>query len=165
MEEVEYCRNPAQVRVFAGVPEALRQLKHAGFKLFLITNQSGIGRGLVSENDFDAVQREFLCQLGAPVIDGVYFAPEAPGQPSPRRKPAPGMLLEAAAEHHLDLSASWFIGDKSSDIETGRAAGTRTILVLTGYGRQQAGCHPDFIAESVIEAVASVILNSVRPAG
>ena len=151
MEEVDYCRDPAQVRAFEGVPAALLELKQAGFLLILITNQSGIGRGILSTADFEAVQTEFLRQLGclglgSGLIDGVYFAPEAPGEPSTHRKPAPGMLLEAAAEHHIDLSASWTIGDKSSDIEAGRAAGTRTILVLTGYGRHQTGCHPDFTA-------------------
>jgi D-glycero-D-manno-heptose 1,7-bisphosphate phosphatase len=159
MEEVEYCRDPALVRVFDGVVASLLRLRCAGFKLFLITNQSGIGRGLLTESDFHAVQREFLKQLGDVLIDGVYFAPEAPDQPSPRRKPAPGMLLEAASEHEIDLSASWLIGDKSSDMGAGRAAGTRTILVLTGYGREQITSDADFIAQDVNDAVANVILK------
>jgi D-glycero-D-manno-heptose 1,7-bisphosphate phosphatase len=159
MEEVEYCRDPALVRVLDGVTTSLQQLKTAGFKLFLITNQSGIGRGLLTESDFHSVQQEFLNQLGNGLIDGVYFAPEAPDQPSTRRKPAPGMLLEAAAEHNLDLAASWVIGDKSSDMGAGRAAGTRTILVLTGYGREQVTSGADFIAEDVNDAIANVILK------
>jgi histidinol-phosphate phosphatase family protein len=145
--------------VFDGVTPSLQGLKSAGFKLFLITNQSGIGRGLLTESDFQAVQREFLNQLGNGLIDGVYFAPEAPDQPSNRRKPAPGMLLEAASEHDLDLAASWVIGDKSSDIKAGRAAGTRTILVLTGYGRQQLASGADFVAQDVNDAIANVILK------
>jgi D-glycero-D-manno-heptose 1,7-bisphosphate phosphatase len=160
MEEVNYCRDPAQVRVFEGVPSALRELRRAGFLLILITNQSGIGRGLFSTSDFEAVQTEFLRQLGLDLIDGMYFAPEVPGEPSTRRKPAPGMLLEAAAEHHIDLSASWTIGDKSSDIEAGRAAGTRTILVLTGYGPSHTGCDPDFTAADM-NAATGLILHSV----
>ena len=161
MEEVNYCRDPAQVRVFEGAPAALLELKQAGFLLILITNQSGIGRSLFSTSDFEAVQTEFLRQLGDPkLIDAVYFAPEAPGEPSTRRKPAPGMLLEAAAEHHIDLSASWTIGDKSSDIEAGLAAGTRTILVLTGYGRSHAGCDPDFTAAGM-NAATALILHSI----
>ena len=161
MEEVDYCRDPAQVRVFADVPAALLKLKQAGFLLILITNQSGIGRGILSTSDFEAVQAEFSRQLGDPsLLDGVYYAPEAPGEPSTRRKPAPGMLLEAAAEHHIDLSASWTIGDKSSDIEAGRAAGTRTILVLTGYGRRQTNCHADFTV-SDIRAAIKIILPAI----
>ena len=157
MEEVEYCRDPARVRIFDGVVASLQQLKSHGFKLFLITNQSGIGRGLLTESDFYAVQKQFLLQLGDDLIDGVYFAPESPEQPSSRRKPAPGMLLEAAAEHDLDLSASWTIGDKSSDLAAGRAAGTRTILVRTGYGRQQPADLADYVAEDINEVVALVL--------
>ena len=158
MEEVSYCRDPAQVQVFATVPAALRELKRAGFLLILVTNQSGIGRGLFSHADFEAVQAEFFRQLGDPrLIDAVYFAPEAPGAPSTRRKPAPGMLLEAAAQYHIDLSASWTIGDKLCDIEAGRAAGTRTILVLTGYGSLQPDCHPDFTVADLAAAVRMII--------
>ena len=159
MEEVDYCRDPELVRVFDGVTSSLQRLRSAGFKLFLITNQSGIGRGFLTESDFHSVQREFLKQLGSGLIDGVYFAPEAPHQPSERRKPAPGMIFEAAAEHNLDLGASWAIGDKSSDVGAGRAAGTRTILVLTGYGRHQDASDADFVAEDVNDAIANVILK------
>jgi len=162
MEEADYCRDPERVHVFDGISSALIRLKQAGFKLFLITNQSGIGRGILTLADFDSVQKEFFRQLGAGLIDGVYFAPESPDQPSTRRKPAPGMLLEAAGKHHIDLQASWTIGDKASDIEAGRAAGTRTILVLTGYGAQQAsGCNPEFTVKDVNAAVSDVILKSV----
>lgn len=159
MDEVEYCRDPAQVQLFKCVPAALRELKQAGFLLFLVTNQSGIGRGILSTANFEAVQTEFFRQLENPgLIDGVYFAPEVPGKPFTRRKPSPAMLLEAAAEHHIDLAASWTVGDKSSDIEAGRAAGTRTILVLTGYGSLQTGCNPDFTAAG-IDAASTLILQ------
>jgi D-glycero-D-manno-heptose 1,7-bisphosphate phosphatase len=161
MEEAEYCRDPQRVRVFPYAAASLGKLKQAGFKLILITNQSGIGRGLLSTADFEAVQAEFLRQLGPGLIDAVYFAPETPEQPSTRRKPAPGMLLEAAAEHQIDLPASWTIGDKSSDIEAGRTAGTRTVLVLTGYGSRQKSCEADYTADTVETAVADVILRSV----
>ncbi|MEP6534232.1 MAG: HAD family hydrolase [Bryobacteraceae bacterium] len=148
MEEVDHCRYPEQVKVFEGVPAALRQLKEAGYLLILITNQGGIGRGILTTEDFHAVQAEFVRQLGDPdLIDAVYFAPDMPGVPSTRRKPAPGMLLEAAAEYGIDLPASWTIGDKAIDVEAGRAAGTRTVLVLTGYGRHQTDCNPDLIAD------------------
>ena len=160
MEEVDYCGDPAQVQLFNGVPAALRELKQAGFLLFLVTNQSGIGRGILSNANFEAVQTEFFRQLDNPgLIDGVYFAPEAPGKSFTRRKPSPAMLLEAAAEHHIDLAASWTVGDKSSDIAAGRAAGTRTILVLTGYGSRQTPCNPDFTAAG-INAATTLILQS-----
>ena len=165
MEEVNYCRDPTQVRVFEGVPAALRELKQAGFLLILVTNQSGIGRGILSTADYEAVQAEFFRQLDDPgLIDGVYFAPEAPGQPSTRRKPAPGMLLEAASEHQIELPASWTIGDKSSDIEAGRAAGTQTILVLTGHGSRHAGCDPHHTAAN-LDAATRLILHSPQGGG
>jgi histidinol-phosphate phosphatase family protein len=159
MEEVHYCSDPALVRVYTGVPEALRMAKAAGFRTFIITNQSGIARGLITLEQYHAVQAEFLRQLGRGAIDASYFCPDAPGVPSNRRKPAPGMVLEASAEFGLDLSRSWFIGDKAADIECGRRAGTRTIRVLTGYGSQE-DCPADFIVSDVVTAV-QIVLQSV----
>jgi D-glycero-D-manno-heptose 1,7-bisphosphate phosphatase len=156
MEEVEYCNDPAKVRVYPGVPESVRKIKEAGFRTFIITNQSGIGRGWITEAQYLAVQEELLRQLGAEAIDAVYFCPDSPGTPSTRRKPEPGMVWEAAAEYDIDLARSFFIGDKSLDIECGRRAGARTILVLTGYGAQQT-CSPDFTVPDVTQAVPLVL--------
>jgi D-glycero-D-manno-heptose 1,7-bisphosphate phosphatase len=158
MEEVHYCGDPARVRVFPGVPEALRQLKEAGFRTFVITNQSGIARGLIAEAQYHAVQEELLRQIGAGAIDAAYFCADPPGAPSTRRKPEPAMVLEAAAAYDIDLARSYFIGDKSADIECGRRAGTRTILVLTGYGADQ-DCRPDFTARDMTEAVQIVLTD------
>jgi len=151
MEEVHYCGDPAQVKVYPNVPEALRALKHAGFLNFIVSNQSGIGRGLITEAQYHAVQRELLRQLGDGSIDASYFCPDAPDMPSLRRKPQPGMLLEASAEFGIDLSASYMVGDKAADIECGRRVGAVTILVLTGYGRQQT-CVRDFTADDAAGA-------------
>jgi len=156
MEEVHYCGDPAKVKLYPGVPESLAKLKQAGFRLFIVTNQSGIGRGLITEAQYHAVQEELLRQIGDGLIDASYFCPDAPEVPSVRRKPEPGMVLEAAVDFDLDLSASWFIGDKSADVECGRRAGARTILVLTGYGAQQ-NCHPDFRVADVVEAIGIVL--------
>ncbi len=165
MEEVEYCSDPAKVRLFPGVAEALRQWKAAGYRLVLITNQSGIGRGYFTLEAYHAVHRELLRQLdeaGAPPFDGAYFCPDAPPTPSLRRKPEPGMILEAAADLGIELSRSWMIGDKASDVECGRRAGTRTILVETGYGKQ-AQAVPDFTVADLKEA-ACVIDRNAAPA-
>ena len=156
MEDAHYCGDPALVKVFPGVPDALRRLKEAGFGVFLITNQSGIGRGLISEAQYLAVEEEFLRQAGRHLVDASYYCPDAPGVPSNCRKPEPGMVLRAAAAHHIDLAASYFVGDKSADIECGRRAGTRTILVLTGYGREQK-CAADSTCRDVVEAVEVII--------
>ncbi|MBZ5621899.1 MAG: HAD family hydrolase [Acidobacteriia bacterium] len=156
MEDAHYCGDPAKVEVYPGVPEALRKLKEAGFRTFVVTNQSGIGRGLITEAQYRAVQAELLRQIGKGLLDASYFCPDAPGVPSTRRKPEPGMLLEAAADFDIDLAGSYVIGDKSADIECGRRAGARTILVRTGYGVEQV-CQPDFTADDVVQAVQLVL--------
>ena len=156
MEEVHYCSDPANVHVFPGVPAALARLKQAGFGVFVITNQAGIGRGLFTEGQYQAVEAEFLRQVGPGLVDGSYYCPDAPGTGSKCRKPEPGMVLRAAAEHEIDLAASFFVGDSASDIECGRRAGTRTILVRTGYGAQQE-CAADWVCENAAEAVGLIL--------
>ena len=164
MEEVYYCGDPAQVKVYPGVPEALRKLKEAGFRTLVVTNQSGIGRGLFTEAQYRLVEAEFLRQIGEGLIDASYFCPDVPGVPSTRRKPEPGMLLEAAADFGIDLAGSYLIGDKSADIECGRRAGTRTILVRTGYGAEaEQVCQADFAAADVVEAVQIILTARTTP--
>ncbi len=160
MEDAHYCADPAQVHVYPGVSEALRNLKQAGFRIFVVSNQSGIGRGLITSAQHDAVQAEFLRQVGGGLIDASYFCPDAPGTPSTRRKPEPGMVLEAARDFSIDLPRSYFVGDKAADIECGRRAGTRTILVRTGYGAEQA-CTADFTAEDAAAATALILSPAV----
>jgi D-glycero-D-manno-heptose 1,7-bisphosphate phosphatase len=166
MEEVHYCGDPARVRVYAGVSDGLKRLKAAGFRTFIVSNQSGIGRGLISEAQYLAVQAELLAQIGeGPTgrvwIDASYFCPDAPGASSTRRKPEPGMLLDAAAEFDIDLARSYMIGDKAVDVECGRRAGVKTILVRTGYGAEQ-DCAPDCRARDVAEAIGLVLANSSK---
>jgi D-glycero-D-manno-heptose 1,7-bisphosphate phosphatase len=156
MEDVHYCGDPAKVKVYPGVSDALRRLKEAGFATVIVSNQSGIGRGWITQDQYRAVEREFLRQAGAGLIDASYFCPDAPDAPSTCRKPAPGMLLNAARDLGLDLARSFLVGDKSDDIECGRRAGARTILVLTGYGAQQ-NCQPDFTAADAVAAVSLIL--------
>src|SRR5262249_17888829 len=150
--------DPSLVKIYPGVPDALRQLKAAGFRTFVITNQSGIGRGLITEAQYHAVAAEFLRQMGEGLIDATYFCPDAPDVPSMRRKPEPGMVREAAADFEIQLADSSFIGDKRADIACGRRAGTRTIQVRTGYGSQaDQQSRPDLIADDVAEAVRWIL--------
>lgn len=155
MEEVGYCSRAEDVRIFPGVADALRRLKQAGYLNIIITNQSGIGRGYFSILDYENVQTELLRQLGTGLIDATYFCPDHPDKPSPRRKPAIGMLEEAMRDFGIDPAGSWMIGDKAIDIECGQNARLQTILVSTGYGKQ-GGCSPDFRAETLAEAVACI---------
>ena len=159
MRDVDYCGDPGEVEVFPGATEALWKVKGAGYKLIIITNQSGIARGYFSENDYRAVEREVLHQLGEGLIDDTYYCADLPGMNSSRRKPAPGMILEAQRDHHLDLAQSYLIGDKTSDIECGRNAGVKTILVQTGYGLRESGCRARWIARDLAHA-AEIILGA-----
>jgi D-glycero-D-manno-heptose 1,7-bisphosphate phosphatase len=155
MEEVGYCGDPALVRVFPGARDAVAQLRAAGFRIVIVTNQSGIGRGYFTEADFHAVQEEFLRQLGEPV-DGVYFCADAPDVSPSKRKPSPDMLLDAARELDLDLSRSFMVGDREGDIQAGNRAGCRSILVLTGYGAADPK-HAEYGAAHVAPDLADAV--------
>jgi D-glycero-D-manno-heptose 1,7-bisphosphate phosphatase len=160
MAEVDYCSDPENVSVFPGVSEALARLKAAGFKNIIVTNQSGIGRGFFSEQQYRAVEAEVLHQIGAHLIDTTKHCPHASSENCSCRKPLPRMVHESATEFDIDLARSFFIGDKSSDIECGRNAGTRTILVLTGYGAAQNDARPDFVAKDVVAAADIILKNA-----
>ena len=157
MEDCDYCSDPKDVRIFPGVPEALRRLKSRGFKLIVITNQSGIGRGLMTVEQYRAVEAEVLQRLDD-LIGATYFCPDVPGQHSSCRKPAPGMILQAKREHGIDLSRSFFIGDKEIDVECGRNAGVRTIRVQTGFQHGTTGSTADWVAKN-LPAAAEIILS------
>lgn len=135
--EKNYLADPEQVEVFAGVGPALRQLEQGGFLLFIVTNQSGIGRGYYTLEDMERVNARLLSELerDGVRIEKIYFAPEAPDQPSRGRKPSPQFLLDAAGEFGVDLTASYMIGDKLIDLQCGWNARVRKpLLVRTGYG-------------------------------
>lgn len=157
MQDADYCSDPTQVRVFDGVPEALRQLRQEGYKLIIITNQSGIGRGFFTVDQYRLVEAEVLRQLGPGLIDATYFCPDLPGQPSKCRKPAPGMVLEAARDHHVDLARSFFVGDKEIDAECGHNAGVRSIRVRTGFDKMTDGSCADWVAENLVEAARIIV--------
>src|SRR6266478_3934770 len=157
MEDADYCSDPKQVQIFPGVAESLRRLKSNGFKLIIITNQSGIGRGFFTTEQYRAVEAEVLRQLGDGLIDATYFCPDVPGAPSKCRKPAPGMILQAARDHDVDLARSFFIGDKEIDVECGHSAGVPTIRVRTGFDKMTDGSCADWIAEDLPAAVNIIV--------
>ena len=150
--EKEYLHRPEDVEVFPGAGAALKRLADAGFKLFIVTNQSGIGRGYFTMADAESVNARVNAELAR---DGVHFektyvAPEAPDQPSRVRKPSPQFLFDARDEFNLNLAESFMVGDKLIDLECGWNAGVKkSILVRTGYG---AGFERD-AAEQVKRAV------------
>ena len=167
--EKNYLSDPAQVELLPGVPQALKRLQDAGFKLFIVTNQSGIGRGYYTVEDMHRVHdrlRALLAQDGVR-IDEIYFAPEAPDQPSRGRKPSPQFLFDARDEFGVDLGQSYLIGDKLSDLECGWNAGVKKcLLVRTGYGADVERTAADQLARAVVAedlaAAADGILRKER---
>ena len=159
IHDADYCSAPGQVQVFDGAAAALRRLKDAGFKIIVITNQSGIGRGFFTEEQYRAVETEVSRQLGNGLIDATYFCPDAPGKPSKCRKPAPGMVLDAAKDHDIDLAGSFLIGDKEIDAECAHNAGVRAIRVRTGFDKATEASGADWVAED-LPAAAKIILNA-----
>ncbi len=161
------------LQLLPGVGAALRRLRHEGYRLAILTNQSIIARGQAGEADVAAIHRRLEWELGkeGAYLDGIYVCPHHPdyGSPGERvefkrecqcRKPATGLLERACAELNLDLGRSWVIGDQTRDIEMARRAGVRSILVETGFaGRDgQFRATPDFVASN-LTAAADVILR------
>lgn len=137
IEDKDYLSQPEEVVIYPGVGRALRALIDGGFKLFIVTNQSGVGRGYFTLADVDNVHRHLLAALSRDGVhfDNVYVAPEAPDQASRGRKPSPQFLFDARDEFGLDLSRSYIVGDKLIDLACGWNAGLkRALLVRTGYG-------------------------------
>lgn len=160
MDDPGYVGDPALVRLLPGVAAALARLRARGFKTVIVTNQSGIGRGYFTEADFTRVNDRLLELLGADAIDATYFCADHPDTATARRKPEPGMLLEAARDLALDLASSWMIGDRAGDIEAGRRAGVRSILVLTGEGARADASGAAFVANDLVAAVDFILKQS-----
>ena len=134
IEDVGYGRDPEQVRLLPNAAGALRALRRAGFGLVVVGNQSGIGRGIISPSEASAVHARFLSELAREGIslDAVEYCPHAPWAGCECRKPSPALLHKAATELGVSLEASFMVGDKASDVEAGRRAGCRTILLAAG---------------------------------
>ena len=147
IEEANYLKDPDKVKLIPGVPAALRRVREAGFLVIVVSNQSGVARGYFTENEVLAVQariNEILSVEGA-AVDDYFNCPHHPAGSVPSyakdcecRKPSPGMILEAAKKYGIDISASFLVGDKLSDIEAGKAAGClKSVLVKTGHGLEE----------------------------
>ena len=162
LEERSYLADPDAVVLVPGTVEALRELRALGFRLVTVTNQSGIARGLYTEADYRAVAarlNEILEQEGAPVDDTRYCPhhPEITG-PCSCRKPSLGMYLEAADALGLDLRASYYVGDKLTDVVPALELGGQGILVRTGYGRQHEASVPEevWVVDDLLGAVERI---------
>lgn len=164
--EKHYLHKVQDVEIFPGAARALRRLQDAGFLLFIITNQSGVGRGYFTMDDVDRVSAHIAAECGRDGVafEKVYVAPERPDLPSRGRKPSPQFVFDAQQEFGLDLSRSYIIGDKLIDLECGWNAGLRrSLLVRTGYGaeleRGSKGCLDDAVVVDGLPEAAEWILN------
>jgi len=172
IEDPGYIADPSLVKLLPGVGPALRRLAEAGFALVVVTNQSGVARGRLTEATLERIHDELRRQLAehGVTLDAIYYCPfhsEGTVQPyvkeSDLRKPQPGMLLQAAKDMGLSLEASWTIGDSPRDTEAGRRAGTRTILITADAetrGRGDAET-ADFVAQD-FPAAAEIVLRHSR---
>lgn len=162
IDDPGYLRDPENVRLLDGVAEALIRLHGAGYPVIVVTNQSGIARGYLSEKELEAIHKrmtDLLCARNA-AVDAIYYCPYLNGpdavveeyrRVSDLRKPGPGMFLLAAKERNIDLEASWMIGDSDRDMQAGRAAGCRTILIGEHSAAEQA--QADSVAPNFADAV------------
>ena len=159
IEEVNFLSNVDDLRIFPFTYEAVKSLKDAGYLVIVVTNQSGIGRGIYGETEMNEIHEKMQEQLDG-MIDAFYFCPHLPCDGCTCRKPGLGMIETAMNNFDIDLSNSWMIGDKKIDVETGKNAGTNSAMVMTGYGRThstQLESMPDVLAEDLLAVVQEVL--------
>ena len=167
----DYVKSPKELILLRGAAEAVRLLNDANLPVYIISNQQGVARGVMTEADLEAVDHALHAGVSAEGgrIERSYYCTAPSSANHPDRKPGPGMILRAAAEHHLDLAASMFIGDTETDAEAARAAGVgHFVLVLTGkHSHSAAGedislfpVRPDYIAPD-LKAAAEWITKSL----
>ena len=153
IEEKGYLHRLDDVVIFPGATAALKRLQQAGFRLFIITNQSGVGRGYFTLSDVDKVHQHLLEEFARDGVQiaQIYIAPEHPDHPSRGRKPSPAFLFDARDAFGLDLSESYMIGDKLIDLQCGwNARVKKSILVRTGYGSELERTSADQLAPAMV---------------
>ncbi|HVW37545.1 MAG TPA: HAD family hydrolase [Pirellulales bacterium] len=169
VKDVPYNVDPQRIELAPEAPSALRMLRDFGFELIVVTNQPGVALGYFPVTAMAEVERR-LAELLADSdirLSGFYYCPHHPqagqlghGSACDCRKPAPGLLLRAAADHRLDLKSSWLVGDILDDVEAGRRAGCRTVLVDRGgetEWKRSPSRDPDYIAGDLLEAAACIV--------
>ena len=162
MESTCYVGEVEHVALVPQAAQALKRLQDAGYKLFIVTNQSGVGRGYFTRDAVESIHADLNEQLGRAGVrfDRYYVCPHHPEDNCDCRKPRPKFLLDAAREYGLDLARCFMVGDRASDIQVGDNAGVRTILVLTGGGREALASdevQPDHVARDIDEAATWIL--------
>jgi len=168
-EEVGYLNHASRFRMFAFVGAAIRRLNEAGLPVVVVTNQSGVGRGYFPDSLVHTVHELMTQQLAAAGahLDAIYYCPHTSDDECECRKPKPGLLERAARDHGLDLGRSFVVGDRYGDVELAHRAGSRGVLVRTGYGADDFTQHaaqwpvpPDFVAADLAAAVDWILRES-----
>lgn len=167
--ERHYLSDPDRLVLLPGVVEGLAQLQELGCGLVVVTNQSGVGRGLISARQLRGIHRRLhrLLEVAGVVLDGVFVCPHIPDSQCDCRKPLPGLATRAAREFGFRLDQSFVVGDKACDVELGRRVGATTILVRTGHGAESARvwtspnqlpsvAPPDFIVDDFLAATRAI---------
>lgn len=161
--DVGYPKDPARVERLSGAAEAMRTLQQAGYALIVISNQSGIARGIITPQQAQAVHDRFLEVFAQESVhfEGVYYCPHGSKENCACRKPQPGLLRQAVDEHGLDPRQSFVVGDKLSDIQAGKAIGCRGVLLRSCYV-DDPGDLPDFVVSTWKEALQAMIGDPAR---
>jgi D-glycero-D-manno-heptose 1,7-bisphosphate phosphatase len=151
--------SPQELEVLPGVPEALQELKSHGYVLLVVTNQPDVGRGKLSRKTLDEMHQGLRAQLP---LDDILVCCHTDEDNCDCRKPMPGMLLEAARKHSIDIANSFMVGDRWRDIEAGYNAGCKTILIDYGYSERPPDREPDFRVSSLREAADWIIRSTPK---
>jgi D-glycero-D-manno-heptose 1,7-bisphosphate phosphatase len=164
-ETTNYVKSPAELEVFPYAKDALDRLREAGYLRYIVSNQSGVGRGLMTLADLNKVTEKLISSVGP--FEGVFYCTHKPDDGCDCRKPLPGLLYKALAdaEKRGPVSELWMVGDSSIDIASGAAAGCRTVLISAGHNSDcdplEFDTPPDYLARNLAEAV-DIILSGNR---
>jgi D-glycero-D-manno-heptose 1,7-bisphosphate phosphatase len=156
--EGEYITRGEEMQILPGVSEAIVRLNEAGFRVIVVTNQRCVAKGLITTAELEVLHQQLREALAGATIDAIYYCPHEMQPPCLCRKPQPGMLLDAARAHNIDLAASWMIGDSDIDIEAGRRAGCKTARLVDSDER--ANGNSDVAAPSLREAIDQILRES-----
>jgi D-glycero-D-manno-heptose 1,7-bisphosphate phosphatase len=157
----DYVKSFNEMKILPGVKEALKILKENDYKIIVISNQSAVGRGIISEDTVKGINERLNQELDGS-IDDFFYCPHKPEDGCSCRKPKTKLILDAAEKYGIDPKGKWLIGDNTSDIELGKNAGCKTILVKTGLGKNtitENKVEPDRIAEDLLSAVKWIVGN------
>jgi D,D-heptose 1,7-bisphosphate phosphatase len=161
--DVHYCRRAEDFELLPGVPEAVRLLNHSGFKVVVVTNQSGIARGYFTEETLAQIHDKMRSELAErnARVDAIYYCPHHPDEGCSCRKPGTALFHKAAEEHGIHLPGSYVVGDMQMDIDAGKALGAKTVLVTTGpQSLAPSPQPPDHVAPDLLRAAKWIVAHS-----